>query len=190
MGIEVLSSLADVTRDDQIFAPVNGTQRTLGPIDIPGEQRGPLASRRGLCVEDSCRAGRKHGNAEDAEEPCFLIFLLTVVVVTVLWVGMAEKRPSLKRAERRRRTCRLRFCQPAHRRCTHPRRRVVLSRPSGLSGAQYNILRILRGAGESGLACREIGGRLISRDPDITRLSTTESRGVDPRARKRKTGAS
>jgi DNA-binding MarR family transcriptional regulator len=31
-------------------------------------------------------------------------------------------------------------------------------------------LRILRGAGRAGLACREIGERMISRDPDITRL--------------------
>ncbi len=43
-------------------------------------------------------------------------------------------------------------------------------RPAGLSGTQYNILRILRGAGAEGLACREIGERLITRDPDITRL--------------------
>jgi DNA-binding MarR family transcriptional regulator len=41
---------------------------------------------------------------------------------------------------------------------------------AGLTGAQYNVLRILRGAGREGLACREIGERMISRDPDITRL--------------------
>jgi DNA-binding MarR family transcriptional regulator len=41
---------------------------------------------------------------------------------------------------------------------------------AGLTSAQYNVLRILRGAGRSGLACREIGERMISRDPDITRL--------------------
>jgi DNA-binding MarR family transcriptional regulator len=40
----------------------------------------------------------------------------------------------------------------------------------GLTSAQYNVLRILRGAGCAGLACREIGERMISRDPDITRL--------------------
>jgi DNA-binding MarR family transcriptional regulator len=45
----------------------------------------------------------------------------------------------------------------------------VLKR-AGLSGAQYNVLRILRGAGPEGLACREIGARMIARDPDITRL--------------------
>ena len=41
---------------------------------------------------------------------------------------------------------------------------------AGLTAAQYNVLRILRGAGHAGLACREIGERMISRDPDITRL--------------------
>jgi DNA-binding MarR family transcriptional regulator len=41
---------------------------------------------------------------------------------------------------------------------------------AGLTGAQYNVLRILRGADRAGLACREIGERMISRDPDITRL--------------------
>ncbi|MBI1849500.1 MAG: MarR family transcriptional regulator [Planctomycetes bacterium] len=39
-----------------------------------------------------------------------------------------------------------------------------------LSGAQYNVLRILRGAGKPGLACGEIAERMVSRDPDITRL--------------------
>ncbi len=41
---------------------------------------------------------------------------------------------------------------------------------AGLTGAQYNVLRILRGAEPEGLACRAIGDRMISRDPDITRL--------------------
>jgi DNA-binding MarR family transcriptional regulator len=41
---------------------------------------------------------------------------------------------------------------------------------AGLTSPQYNVLRILRGAGRAGLACREIGERMISRDPDITRL--------------------
>jgi DNA-binding MarR family transcriptional regulator len=45
-----------------------------------------------------------------------------------------------------------------------------LMKSAGLTAAQYNVLRILRGAGREGLACREIGERLISRDPDITRL--------------------
>lgn len=60
----------------------------------------------------------------------------------------------------------------------------ALLKPFKLSGTQYNILRILRGAGPAGLACREIGCRLISRDPDITRLlDRMESRGLIARAR-------
>ncbi|AXC09834.1 Transcriptional regulator, MarR family [Acidisarcina polymorpha] len=43
-------------------------------------------------------------------------------------------------------------------------------KPRGLTAPQYNVLRILRGAGEPGLRCSEIGERMVSRDPDITRL--------------------
>ncbi len=42
-------------------------------------------------------------------------------------------------------------------------------KPSGLSTTQYNVLRILRGAG-TGLPCGEIASRMITRDPDVTRL--------------------
>jgi hypothetical protein len=45
-----------------------------------------------------------------------------------------------------------------------------LFKASGLSATQYNVLRILRGAEPAGLACRAIGERMISHDPDITRL--------------------
>lgn len=45
-----------------------------------------------------------------------------------------------------------------------------LLKAHGLSGAQYNVLRILRGAGPAGLACSAIGERMISHDPDMTRL--------------------
>ncbi len=40
----------------------------------------------------------------------------------------------------------------------------------GLTESQYNVLRILRGAEPEGLPCSEIGKRMISHDPDITRL--------------------
>ena len=43
-------------------------------------------------------------------------------------------------------------------------------KPFGLTPNQYNALRILRGAGPGGLTCSELGKRLISEDPDITRL--------------------
>jgi DNA-binding MarR family transcriptional regulator len=47
---------------------------------------------------------------------------------------------------------------------------VPLLKSRGLSEPKYNVLRILRGAGERGLACQEIGRRMISRVPDVTRL--------------------
>ncbi len=43
-------------------------------------------------------------------------------------------------------------------------------RPAGLSLVQYHVLRILRGAGARGLSCGEVGARLLTRDPDVTRL--------------------
>jgi DNA-binding MarR family transcriptional regulator len=54
----------------------------------------------------------------------------------------------------------------------------------GLTGTQYNALRILRGAGSDGLPCSEIGERMITRDPDITRLlNRLERRGFVERER-------
>ncbi len=59
-----------------------------------------------------------------------------------------------------------------------------LLRPHGLSLAQFNILRILRGAGEPGLPCGEIAERLVTRDPDMTRLlDRLEKQGLVARAR-------
>ncbi len=59
-----------------------------------------------------------------------------------------------------------------------------LLKPSGLTGAQYNVLRILRGAEPEGLPCRGIGDRMISHDPDMTRLlDRLEKRGLITRVR-------
>ena len=41
---------------------------------------------------------------------------------------------------------------------------------SGVTPGQYNVLRILRGARPEALTCGEIAERMITRDPDITRL--------------------
>lgn len=55
---------------------------------------------------------------------------------------------------------------------------------AGLSHTQYNVLRILRGVGEKGLCCREVAERMITRDPDITRLlDRLERRGLLTRSR-------
>jgi len=65
------------------------------------------------------------------------------------------------------------------------RRLEPVLRAADISPTQYNVLRILRGAPE-GLACTEIGDRMISRDPDITRLlDRLEKRGLVSRCRQK-----
>ncbi len=44
------------------------------------------------------------------------------------------------------------------------------TRKWGITSTQYNVLRILRGAQPRGLTCAAIGDRLITAEPDITRL--------------------
>jgi len=59
-----------------------------------------------------------------------------------------------------------------------------LLKSHGLTATQYNVLRILRGAELAGLACRSIGDRMISHDPDMTRLlDRMEKRGLITRSR-------
>jgi len=56
----------------------------------------------------------------------------------------------------------------------------------GLTGTQYNVLRILRGAGPEGLPCKSVGDRMISHDPDMTRLlDRMEKRGLISRERQK-----
>ena len=67
----------------------------------------------------------------------------------------------------------------------------TLTRKSGevmkrfeISATQYNVLRILRGAGKDGLTCSQIGERMVTFDPDITRLvDRLEKRGLVERER-------
>jgi DNA-binding MarR family transcriptional regulator len=60
---------------------------------------------------------------------------------------------------------------------------VRVLKAEGVSATQYNVLGILRGAPE-GLPCGEIASRMITRDPDITRLlDRLESRGLISRSR-------
>ena len=59
-----------------------------------------------------------------------------------------------------------------------------LLRDAGVSHSQYNVLRILRGAGDSRLSCREIVDRMVTRDPDMTRLlDGLERKGLVERTR-------
>ena len=43
-------------------------------------------------------------------------------------------------------------------------------KPHGVTATQYNVLRILRGAGRAGLCRNEVGERLVTAVPDVTRL--------------------
>ena len=66
------------------------------------------------------------------------------------------------------------------------RRHEVLLKIADLSPAQYNVLRILRGSEPHGLACKEIADRMLTRDPDITRLlDRLERRKLVVRSRQR-----
>ena len=47
---------------------------------------------------------------------------------------------------------------------------VEALKPSGLTPAQFNVLRILRGSRPDGLASSRIAERMINHDPDVTRL--------------------
>lgn len=63
---------------------------------------------------------------------------------------------------------------------------VQVLKADDLSPAQYNVLRILRGSPD-GLTCGEIGNRMITRDPDITRLlDRMEKRNLISRSRDEK----
>jgi DNA-binding MarR family transcriptional regulator len=64
------------------------------------------------------------------------------------------------------------------------RREAELLKAHDLTPAQFNVLRILRGAGGDGLIGREIGERLITWDPDVTKLlDRLEARGLVTRER-------
>ncbi|HEX8722754.1 MAG TPA: MarR family transcriptional regulator [Pyrinomonadaceae bacterium] len=66
-------------------------------------------------------------------------------------------------------------------------REAEFLKPFEVTQAQYNVLRILRGAEPEGLICREIGERMITRDPDVTKLlDRLEARGLVRRERQEK----
>lgn len=60
----------------------------------------------------------------------------------------------------------------------------LLAHHDELTVQQYNVLRILRGAGQKGLPTLEIGARMIERTPGVTRLlDRMEQKGLVVRAR-------
>jgi DNA-binding MarR family transcriptional regulator len=59
-------------------------------------------------------------------------------------------------------------------------------RPYGLTGTQFNVLRILKGVDPTGLCGKEIGERMINRVPDVPRLlDRLEKAGLISRQRDR-----
>ncbi len=50
------------------------------------------------------------------------------------------------------------------------RHAAALVEPYGITLQQYNVLRILRGAGDAGLPTLEVGDRMIEQTPGVTRL--------------------
>jgi len=63
---------------------------------------------------------------------------------------------------------------------------ITVLKTEDLSPTHYNVLRILRGAAD-GLPCGEIASRMITRDPDITRLlDRMEKRSLISRSRESK----
>jgi DNA-binding MarR family transcriptional regulator len=116
-------------------------------------------------------------------------FLLTTVVVRNIFIAamvrqLREEIPQQKPFESLEQEAVLNVLHTAD---VLLQRITAVLKPFKLSHSQYNVLRILRGAGPEGLACREIGERMITRDPDITRLlDRLEARGLLTRTRDQK----
>lgn len=57
--------------------------------------------------------------------------------------------------------------------------------PHGITAQQYNVLRILRGAGADGLPTLAIGERMLERSPGVTRMiDRLEAKGLVRRERR------
>ena len=95
------------------------------------------------------------------------------------------KETGFSKNKQRRRACQeeVIFLDLLHTSDILSRRLIPVLKAEGLSATQYNVLRILRGSPQ-GLACGEIAGRMITRDPDVTRLlDRLENRGLISRYR-------
>ena len=114
-----------------------------------------------------------------------MAFLLTIVVITTILISVKNPvqsgtKPRVAYPEETAsvdlfRTADLLSRAPAQ-----------LLKSEDLSPTQYNMLRILRGA-PRGLPCGDIAARMITRDPDITRLlDRLAKRGLIARRRESK----
>lgn len=109
--------------------------------------------------------------------------VLTLFVVTDYLYSMA-KAISARTLERRA-VCseEIAFLELLHTTDILSRGLTAVLKTGDLSANQYNVLRILRGS-NAGLPCGEIARRMITRDPDITRmLDRLEKRGLISRGR-------
>lgn len=111
--------------------------------------------------------------------------LLTIVVITTILILVPKKlreelktgRPFTSREEEV-------FLNVLRTADALTRNFAEVLKPASLTPAQYNALRILRGARPEGLACKDISERMVARDPDITRLlDRIERRGLITRSR-------
>jgi DNA-binding MarR family transcriptional regulator len=124
-------------------------------------------------------------NGRSSTPPPLFTFLLTIVVITtILFLVKDNTQSGIKqRLVHPEETASIDLFRTADLLSRAP---AQLLKSEDLSPTQYNVLRILRGA-PSGLPCGEIAGRMITRDPDITRLlDRLAKRGLIARRRETK----
>jgi DNA-binding MarR family transcriptional regulator len=115
-----------------------------------------------------------------------MTLVLTIVVITYIIVWMKETTTSGKSKRRVGSPEEDAFLDLLRTTDMLSRGMVGILKNEDLSSTQYNVLRILRGAPE-GLACGEIANRMITRDPDVTRLlDRLEKRELISRCRETK----
>lgn len=132
------------------------------------------------CAGAAGGAGARSGPANPSN-----MYLLTIVVITTNMEAMT----SIVQRELRQKSPPASLeaevflaLQLAANRVLDPWARYL--KTEGLTHGQYNVLRILRGARPAALGCGEIAERMISRDPDITRLlDRLEKQGLVERHR-------
>ena len=105
--------------------------------------------------------------------------LLTNVVITIIMASMKQPKHSEKTSSHVGCPEEALFLELLRTTDILSRGPSLVLKTENLSATQYNVLRILRGAPE-GLPCGEIASRMITRDPDVTRLlDRLEKRELD-----------
>jgi DNA-binding MarR family transcriptional regulator len=114
------------------------------------------------------------------------VCVLTIVVDTTIVSEMKEKAQAENRRRRTGSPEEATFLDLLRTTDMLSRGLISVLKTEELSATQYNVLRILRGAPE-GLPCGEIASRMITRDPDVTRLlDRLEKRSLISRRRETK----